>query len=59
MVARSSDGLVEGIELPSNHFAVGIQCHPEELVGKQDWAGRLFAALVAPPTSAATRMIVW
>lgn len=45
-VARSSDGLVEGIELPSNQFAVGIQCHPEELVGKQDWAGRLFAALV-------------
>jgi putative glutamine amidotransferase len=46
-VARSSDGLVEGIELPSNQFAVGIQCHPEELVGKQDWAGRLFTALVA------------
>ena len=46
-VARSSDGLVEGIELSSNRFAVGIQCHPEELVGKQDWAGRLFAALVA------------
>src|SRR3984893_16242517 len=46
-VARSSDGLVEGIGLAANQFAVGIQCHPEELVGKQDWAGRLFTALVA------------
>jgi putative glutamine amidotransferase len=46
-VARSSDGLVEGIELPSHDFAVGIQCHPEELVGKQEWSARLFAGLVA------------
>jgi putative glutamine amidotransferase len=45
-VACSTDGLVEGVELPGHSFVVGIQCHPEELVGKEPWAINLFAALV-------------
>lgn len=45
-VARSLDGLIEGVEMPSAKFVVGIQCHPEELSRKEEWASRLFAALV-------------
>jgi gamma-glutamyl-gamma-aminobutyrate hydrolase PuuD len=39
--ARSADGVVEGIELPSRRFVVGVQWHPEE---QSDL--RLFEALV-------------
>src|SRR3982074_3769620 len=28
-VATSADGLVEGVELPTHDFVLGIQCHPE------------------------------
>src|SRR5258708_1963803 len=45
-VAHSTDGLVEGVELPGHEFVVGIQCHPEELSAKEKWAARLFAGLV-------------
>lgn len=45
-VARSSDGLVEGVELPTHQFVLGIQCHPEELATKEPWAAGLFAGLV-------------
>jgi putative glutamine amidotransferase len=45
-VARSSDGLIEGLEMPSAKFVVGIQCHPEELSKKEEWAARLFTAFV-------------
>jgi putative glutamine amidotransferase len=45
-VARSADGLVEGVELPAANFVVGIQCHPEELSRKEVWAARLFSAFV-------------
>ncbi|MGA7911305.1 MAG: gamma-glutamyl-gamma-aminobutyrate hydrolase family protein [Candidatus Dormiibacterota bacterium] len=46
VVARSSDGLIEGVEASGHRFAIGIQCHPEELVRTQPWAARLFGALV-------------
>jgi putative glutamine amidotransferase len=46
-VARSSDGLIEGVELPSAQFVLGIQCHPEELSRKEAWAAGLFTAFVA------------
>lgn len=46
VVARSSDGLIEGVEATGHRFAVGIQCHPEELVRTEQWAARLFSALV-------------
>lgn len=29
--ARSSDGLVEGIEATGDRFVLGVQCHPEEI----------------------------
>src|SRR5690606_10479745 len=29
--ARATDGTIEGIELPSKRFAVGVQWHPEYL----------------------------
>jgi putative glutamine amidotransferase len=46
-VAHSSDGLIEGVELADHDFVLGIQCHPEELSKKEQWAARLFAGLVA------------
>jgi putative glutamine amidotransferase len=46
-VARTPDGLIEGVELPSHQFVLGIQCHPEELSRKEQWATRLFTGLVA------------
>ena len=46
-VATSDDGLIEGVELDDHRFVVGIQCHPEELAPKHDWARRLFKALVS------------
>jgi putative glutamine amidotransferase len=45
-VAHSADDLVEGVELPDHEFVLGIQCHPEELSKKEEWAARLFAGLV-------------
>src|SRR4029077_9725762 len=45
-VAHSSDGLIEGVEMPSAAFVRGIQCHPEELSRKEAWAAGLFSALV-------------
>ena len=33
-VAWSQDQVVEAIEYPANHFAVGVQWHPEELPGE-------------------------
>jgi putative glutamine amidotransferase len=44
-VATSDDGLIEGVELRDHRFVVGIQCHPEELAPKHEWARRLFTAL--------------
>ena len=46
-VAYSPDGLIEGVELPTHEFALGIQCHPEELTKKEEWAARLFSGLNA------------
>jgi putative glutamine amidotransferase len=46
-VATSADGLVEGVELPTRDFVIGIQCHPEELSKKEPWARALFKGLVA------------
>lgn len=45
-VARSSDGLIEGIEIPGHRFVIGIQCHPEELIKTEPWASRLFEHFV-------------
>ncbi len=44
--ARSSDGLIEGIESDNNSFIIGIQCHPERLWKKYPIFKKLFQALV-------------
>jgi len=46
-VAWAPDSIVEGIELvDGGQFVVGVQWHPEELVGNDRAAFNLFAALV-------------
>ena len=47
-VAWAPDQIVEGAELDDpSRFVLGVQWHPEELVGHSEPARRLFAALVA------------
>lgn len=53
--ARSSDGIIEGIESPGHHFIVGIQCHPE---GIWQTTGPRFAALFREFVASAARMRV-
>jgi putative glutamine amidotransferase len=43
--AVASDGVIEGIELPSHPFCIGVQWHPEFLITPAD--EKLFAAFVA------------
>jgi putative glutamine amidotransferase len=45
-VAWAPDGVIEGVELPGDGFVVGVQWHPEELVGHDRAARSLFAAVV-------------
>lgn len=45
-VACSTEGLIEGVELADHQFFIGIQCHPEELARREQWAASLFEALV-------------
>ena len=45
--ARSSDGVIEAIELPSRTFAVGLQWHQERFAGTGHPGNRVFDALVA------------
>jgi putative glutamine amidotransferase len=45
-VAWAEDGLLEGIESVDRPFCVGVQWHPENLVGHEEHARRLFGALV-------------
>lgn len=46
-VAWAPDGIVEGVEMPGDdRFVVGVQWHPEELVGHDQAARNLFAAIV-------------
>jgi putative glutamine amidotransferase len=42
--ARASDGVIEGIELPTHPFCLGVQWHPEFLITKAD--DKIFAAFV-------------
>ena len=43
VAARSADGLIEAVELPSAPFVIGVQWHPEQHESDR----RLFAALAA------------
>jgi putative glutamine amidotransferase len=49
-VAWSPDGVIEAIEAPARHFAVGVQWHAESLVHDTPHAA-LFAALVRAATA--------
>jgi len=40
------DGIVEAVEMPGRRFVVGVQWHPENLLGAQASMGRLFRALI-------------
>jgi putative glutamine amidotransferase len=44
--ARSDDGVVEGIEVPGQPFAVGVQWHPEAFWDRGGSFQSLFEALV-------------
>ena len=47
VVARARDGIVEALELAGAHpFYVGVQWHPEELVGNDEPSRRLFREFV-------------
>ena len=43
--SRSSDGVIEGIELPGRRFCLGVQWHPEFFIDPGD--RRIFDALIA------------
>lgn len=45
VTARSSDGVIEGIEDPAHPFCVGVQWHPERMP-EHDLTKHLFGALV-------------
>lgn len=45
ITARSSDGIVEGLEIPQNRFTIGVQWHPEALVDEHPEMCRLFQSL--------------
>ncbi len=47
VVARASDGIVEGIELADYPFCVGVQWHPEAMLKVSDSMLPLFEAFVA------------
>ena len=53
-VGWSEDGVVEALESERGNV-LSVQCHPEELVGSQPWARRLFAAFVERLAERATR----
>ena len=44
--ARSEDGVIEGLEMPSAPFVVGVQWHPERLVGHDQNAKALLRRFV-------------
>lgn len=46
VVARASDGVIEGLELPGHPFFIGVQWHPENLAPEQVESRRLFQGFV-------------
>jgi len=44
--AWSPDGIIEAVESPNHFFVMAVQCHPEELWRKHQWARNLFGAFV-------------
>lgn len=46
VTARSSDGLIEGIELPGHPYFIGVQWHPENLQDHEEHK-RIFESFIA------------
>jgi putative glutamine amidotransferase len=46
VTGRAEDGVVEAIEVVGHRFALGVQCHPEEIYQTVPAWARLFAAFV-------------
>jgi putative glutamine amidotransferase len=44
--AIAPDGLVEGVEIEGHPFAIGVQWHPENLVGIDPAMRNLFVSLI-------------
>jgi putative glutamine amidotransferase len=44
VTARSTDGLIEAVELPEAPFVVGVQWHPEEDLDRRPFEALLDAA---------------
>ncbi len=49
--ARAEDGIIEGIESVQLPYVVGVQWHPEALVGRHPHFSKLFRSLVQAVTS--------
>jgi putative glutamine amidotransferase len=47
VTAQAPDGVIEAVELPEGRFVVGVQWHPEELIGVDPRMRGLFEAFVA------------
>lgn len=47
VTAITSDGVIEGVEMPGERWVLGVQWHPEELVDSQEHARRLFDTFMA------------
>ena len=45
--ARSSDGLIEGIELKNRKFILGVQWHPESLIDKDESSKKIFSKFIS------------
>ncbi len=52
ITARATDGIIEGIELPSRKFVVGVQWHPEGSFQEDVYAQHLFQAFIQAATVA-------
>lgn len=53
--ARAPDGIIEAIELPQRSFCMGVQWHPEDLMGERV-SDPLFAALVTAASQRARNL---
>ncbi len=47
VVGRAEDGTVEAIEVEGYRFAMGLQCHPEEIYTQVSACAKLFQAFIA------------
>ena len=45
--ARSSDGLIEGVELKDRNFILGVQWHPESLIDIDEESKKIFSKFIS------------